>query len=110
MYQITINIGTQFRGDGLPLTDNERAAGRREVERMYLETRGGFTRYQVSGGWRDTVGQTHEENGLQYEVVADIDEEQAHKTGRMLALAAQSAFKQDTILLRVLPIVAEFVQ
>jgi hypothetical protein len=91
------------------LTDSERAHGRRAVNAAYIEACGGFTCYAVSGGWRNDAGVVVEENGLQYEVVADVPEETAHDTGHKLATVARDAFKQESVLLRVVPVQAEFV-
>lgn len=109
MFQITITIGTEFAGDGHRLSVIERADAQHQVEALLVDRFGGFTRHESTGGWKDPHGTVVHEHGASYEVLADVAETKARADAHEIARAARVAFKQDSVLLRVVPTQAEFV-
>lgn len=107
MKHITLNIGTEIRGDGLPLTDNERLAGMKGVEAAALNLFGGLTVTPTWGGWRNPAGETVTEEGIQVDILTDRPEAEA--SARNLAAQAKALLQQQSVLLQIRDTTAEFV-
>lgn len=107
MKHITLNIGTEHRADGLPLTERERVDGMKAIEREALAVFGGVTVIPVWGGWRNPAGETITEEGLQVEILTDSPT--AHADALTLAKSAKAHMLQQSVLLRVADVAAEFV-
>lgn len=107
MKQITINIGTEHRADGLPLTERERLDGMRAIERDAMAVFNGVTVIPTWGGWRNPAGEVVTEEGLQVEILTDSPT--AHADALTLAQHAKEHMRQQSVLLRVQDVAAEFV-
>lgn len=107
MKHITLNIGTERRGDGLPLTQRERVEGMKQIEKATLEIFDGVTISSTWGGWRDPRGEIVTEEGLQIEVLTDSPT--ARADALTLAQRAKAALFQESVLVRVEDVDAVFV-
>jgi hypothetical protein len=107
MIQITLNIGTEIRGDGLPLTSRELADGLRTIESEGIRLFGGYTVTQTLGAWRAPSGAVHVEKGISIEILTDRDH--ARTLALELAAQARDAMRQACVLLRVAEVSGEFV-
>lgn len=107
MKHITLNIGTEIRGDGLPLTDSERLAGMKEIEAAALALFGGVTVIPTWGAWRNPAGDTVTETGIQLDILSDLP--QAEASARNLAAQAKALLHQQSVLLAIRDTTAEFV-
>lgn len=107
MKHITLNIGTEIRGDGLPLTDSERLTGMKEIEAAALALFGGVTVIPTWGAWRNPAGDTVTEEGIQLDILSDRPEAEA--SARNLAARAKELLHQQSVLLRVRETEAEFI-
>lgn len=107
MKHITLNIGTERRGDGLPLTKRERVDGMKDIERLTLDLFQGVTITPTWGGWRDPSGEIVTEEGLQIDILTESPT--ARADALTLAQRAKAALFQQSVLMRVQDVDAEFV-
>ena len=107
MKHITLNIGTERRGDGLPLTERERLDGMHAIEKAALDIFGGVTIIPIWGGWRNPEGETVTEEGLQLDIVTDSLT--ADADALTLATRAKAELHQQSVLLRVQDVEGRFV-
>ena len=107
MKHITLNIGTEIRADGLPLTDSERLSGMKAIEANALDVFGGVTIVPTWGAWRNSAGETVTEEGIQLDILTDQPEAEA--SARNLAAQAKALLHQQSVLLQIRDTTAEFV-
>lgn len=107
MKHITLNIGTEFRADGLPLTQRERLDGMRAIEEAAMKLFSGVTVIPTWGGWRNPAGEVVNEEGLQIDILTDSPT--ARADALTFAQQAKSRLQQQSVLLRVADVEAEVV-
>lgn len=107
MKHITLNIGTERRGDGLPLTERERLDGMHRIEKVALDLFGSVTISPAWGGWRNPAGEVVTEETLQIDIVTESPT--AGADALTLAQEAKQALGQQSVLLYTNEVESELV-
>lgn len=108
MLQITVTVGTGFDRHGVVIPPEVRTASLTALDNEAINRFGGYTRQAIDGGWKNAAGVTVQESGTTYIILSD--QSSAIEQAREFAKLARAALNQESVLLKVEPVSAEFVQ